>query len=406
MRSREVAVTGLGLVTPAGVGVAESWATICAGTPTAAADPRLAGLAVDFSCAVAGFDPEALLGAKLAWRMDRYMQFALVAAGEAVVDSGLDPAVWDGARVAVVCGTAHGGTYAHEDNHRRYLDGTLKVSALTVPMMLPNMAAGELAIRYRALGPNLSPAMGCATGTSAIGQGRSLILSGAADVVLAGASEAAVSPFAVTCLDRMNALSGKSADPAAASRPFDADRDGFVIAEGAAVLVLESLSHARGRGARIRALLAGYGAAADGHHVTAPHPDGAGLVRAVEAALADTGHAGSVVDHVNAHGTGTRLNDTIEARVLHRTVGPDAAVTSVKGCIGHTLGAAGAIEAAVTVLSVQHGLIPPTANLTVQDPQIDLDVVRDTARRADVRAALSTSSGFGGQNAALVFTPA
>lgn len=400
-----VAVTGLGLVTAAGVGVRDTWQALCEGLPTAARDPRLDGLDIDFSCAVTGFDPDRLLGAKLAWRLDRYVQFALAAAAEAVQDSGLDPGAWDGSRVAVVCGSAHGGTAALEDNYLRFLNaGPQKVSALSVPMLLSNMAAGQLAIQFQALGPNLSPAMGCVSGTSAVGLGRMLITSGIADIALVGASEASVTPFAIACLDKMNALSGRRTNPAAASRPFDADRDGFVIGEGAGILVLESLAHARSRSARVRALLRGYGCTADAHHVTAPHPEGDGLARAIEAACTDAGLQAGAVCHVNAHGTGTRLNDAVEARAIRRTTGGHVAVTSAKGSLGHSLGAAGAIEAAVTVLSVQQGRIPPTANLHRIDPDIDLNVVHGKPLDTEVPVALSTSCGFGGQNAVLLFT--
>ncbi|MFM9607121.1 beta-ketoacyl-[acyl-carrier-protein] synthase family protein [Streptomyces niveiscabiei] len=394
-----VAVTGVGMVTPAGIGTEVSWARVCDGRATAGVDPRLVGGDIERACTVGGFDAERLLGGKVSCRTDRSTQFALVAAAEAVTDAGLDPTGWDAPRVAVVCGSAHGGTLSMEDNHHRHLSSR-EVSALAVPMMLPNMAAGELAVRLHALGPNLSPAMGCVSGTSALGLGRELILMGAADIVLAGASEASVSAFAVACLHRVRALSVQQV-----ARPFDADRDGFVLAEGAAVLVLESLAHARTRGAPVRALLAGHATSADGHHATSPHPEGHGLIRAVTAALADAGLPAGQVEHVNAHATGTPQGDAAEAAAL-RGLTPQAAVTSVKGCLGHTLGAAGAIEAALTVLTVQHGIVPPTTGLTRQDPGFGLDVVHGAARHMPVGAALSTSSGFGGQNAALVITPA
>lgn len=401
-----VAVTGLGLVTPAGIGVEASWAGLLAGRSAAAPDPELEGIPVSFSCRVPGFDAEAQVGRKGARRLDRFVQLAVVAAREAVADAGLDSAQWDGARVGVILGCGMGGATTWEQQHRRMIElGADKVSPLLIPMLAPNMAAGQLAIEFGATGPNLAVATACASGATAIGVARDLLRSGACDIVLAGGTEAGVTPLSVAAFAQMGALS-RNLNPARASRPFDVDRDGFVAAEAAGVLVLERTEDAAARGARVHALLAGYGASADAFHVTAPDPDGAGAERAIRAALADAELDPSDVEHVNAHGTSTPLNDVAEAKTLHRVLGDRAVVTSTKGVTGHALGAAGAIEAAFTVLTVERGVIPPTANLEKLDPEVPLDVVADSPREQQVRVALSDSFGFGGQNAVLAVVAA
>lgn len=403
--SREVAVTGLGMVTAAGIGVDANWTRILDATPTATHDPELAGMPVDFDCRVPGFDADALLGRRQSWRLDRYEQLALVAAREAIHDAGLDPRSWAGARVGVVIGTALGGTATFERQQRNLLAGGVgEVSALLVPMAATNMVAGYLAIDCGARGPNLVTTTACASGSTAIGTARDLLRSGACDVVITGGVEACLSPTVVAAFTRMKALSRRDADPAAASRPFDTDRDGFVIAEGAGVLVLERSADARARGARVRARISGYGATADAFHPTAPDPEGGGTARAIQAALADAGRRPDEVDHVNAHGTSTPQGDLAEGRMLRRVLGSRPAVTATKGVTGHTLGAAGAIEACCTVLTVQHGVIPPTANLDSLDRRIDVDVVSKVPRYQEVRVAVSNSFGFGGQNAVLVVT--
>lgn len=405
MADTAIAVTGLGLVTPAGIGTAASWAGVRAGRPAAALDPALDGNPVGISCRVPDWDPDALLGARRAHRLDRFSQFALVAAREAITDAGLDPATWDGARVGVVLGCADGGPGTVEDQHRVLVElSPDRVSPLLLPMQLPNMLAGQTAMEFGATGPNLVVATACASGTTAIGVARDLLLLDRCDVVLTGGSEAMITPLVMAGFARMGTLSRRTDDPAAASRPFDADRDGFVAGEGAGVLVLERSADARARGARVRAGVAGYGASADAHHVTSPHPDGIGLESAMRAALADAGCLPSDVGHVNAHGTATRLNDLAEARVVHRVLG-DPLVTSTKGVTGHLLGAAGAVEAAFTVLSLEEQVVPPTANLDVPDPACEVKVAATaTGTRFDL--ALSSSMGFGGQNAVLAFAAA
>lgn len=402
-----VAVTGLGLVTSAGIGVAASWDGVCAGISTARRNAELDGLPVDISCTVPDFVPSRHVGRRAVLAQDRFTQLAVVAAREAVADAGLDPKSWNGARIAVVIGCGLGGVSTWERQHRTLLQkGPAEVSALTVPMLVPNIVAGQLAIDLRATGPNLVTATACASGATAIGTAMSLLRDGSCDVVVTGGSEAAVTPLLVTGFAQMGALSRRTADPAAASRPFDVDRDGFVIGEGSGILVLEREADARSRGATVRAMLAGYGASADAYHLTAPDPAGIGLRRALDAALAAAGVGPDEVDHVNAHGTSTPLNDAAEACALSAALPGTPAVTSTKGVVGHTLGAAGAIEAVFTVLAIQSGTVPPTANLENRDPAIELDVVAGAPRRGRFEVAVSNSSGFGGQNAVLVFTTA
>lgn len=449
-------ITGLGLVTSAGIGVPASWEAICAGRGTATLEPGFEGSGFEgpgsegpgggacfegarsegpgsgpgsslgprpgrgpgfqrprpgrtpghLTCQVPGFDADALLGAGVAHRLERFSQFALVAAAEAIADAKLDPESWDGARVGVVLGNAAGGLNAYTVAQQT-LDGrgAHAVSPLLLPLFLPNMVAGQTAIAYRATGPCLVVCTACASGATAIGTARDLLLAGRCDVVITGGSEAALTPALMSGLARLGALAGPNGtdDPATASRPFDTARDGFVAAEGAGILILERESHAWARGAQVQARLAGYGATADAHHAVAPHPEGAGLESAVRGALAEAGVAAADVDHVNAHGTGTPLGDAVEAGVLARVLPHRPLVTSVKGVLGHTLGAAGAIEAVCSVLSVSRGTVPPTANLTAPDPAFDLNLARTVVRRK-VDAVLSTSLGFGGQNAALVVT--
>ncbi|MHC3475025.1 beta-ketoacyl-[acyl-carrier-protein] synthase family protein [Streptomyces sp. 7R007] len=401
----DVAVTGLGLVTAAGIGTAATWRGVSAGESNASTDPALAGVPVDFSYRVPDFDADRRLGRRIAFRLDRYAQFGLVAAREAVTDARLDTSAWDPARVAVVMGTALGGMSAWERESRVLTDrGPEHVSPRLIPQAGVNMVAGEIAIDLGAAGPNFVVSTACASGATAVGTGRELLRSGLCDIVLAGGAEAATCPLVVAPFARMGALSRRCDSPSTASRPFDADRDGFVIGEGAAVLVLERPEHAAGRGARTHALISGYGASADATHPNVPDPEGLGIDRAVTTALRDAGLSPKEIDHVNAHGTATPLNDATEARTMRRLLGDHPVLTSAKGATGHTLGAAGAIEAALTALTVLHGSVPPTANLTSLDPGIGLDVVAKAARPMAVEAALSNSFGFGGQNAALVLT--
>lgn len=408
----DVAVTGIGLFTPAGRGVDEAWKGVRSGASAAAFDPELvsAGTDVTVSCRVPPFDATEELG-RAARRLDRFSQIGLLTARDAVATAGLpleegrlEAALAD--RTGIILGCGIGGSGTWEEQHASFLDSG-RVSPLMVPKMLSNMAAGQIAIETGARGPNMTINTACAAGASAIHVARDLLRSGTADVVLAGGVEAGVTPYSVAAFAKMGALSKR--EDTSASRPFDVDRDGFVIGEGAGVLVLERTADARSRGADVLALLAGAGASADAHHVTAPPEDGGGAVLAMRRALEDADAATEDVDHVNAHGTSTPLNDRAEALALRTVFGDHTdrlAVTSTKGVTGHLLGAAGGIEAAFAVLAIRDGVVPPTANIETLDPEIDLDVVHGSERSTAVRTVLSNSFGFGGQNAALLFTAA
>ncbi|MEV7089667.1 beta-ketoacyl-[acyl-carrier-protein] synthase family protein [Streptomyces sp. NPDC093085] len=404
----DAAITGVGMVTAAGADVARSWERIRAGAGTAATEvPALAGLPADFGCAATDFDPSELIERKQIWRLDRSSQLAMVAAHEAVADSGLDRGSWDATRVGVVLGNGIGGAATWEKQHSVLLErGPRKVSPLLVPMLSPNMCAGYVSMMLGALGPSLVTATACASGTTAVGLARELLRAGTCDIVITGGTEAPLVPSLISGFSQMRALAERRDDLTATSRPFDADRSGFVPAEGAAVLVLERPEHARARGAAIRAMVSGYGASADAHHATAPDPEGRGAELAVRAALRDAGVGADEVDHVNAHGTATQLNDATEARMIRRVLGERPAVTSVKGVVGHSLAAAGAIEAVVTALTLETGHIPPTANLESLDPELEVDMVFKAGRDLRPRVAVSNSFGFGGQNAVLLFTAA
>ncbi|MEV2256266.1 beta-ketoacyl-[acyl-carrier-protein] synthase family protein [Streptomyces sp. NPDC050147] len=402
----EIAVTGLGLVTPAGHTAEANWAALCRGRSLAATDPGLAELPVDFSCRVTDFEGETELGRASARRVDRFIQFALVAARRAVADAGLDRRTWEAERVGVVLGVGSNSLSAYVTEFGHLGAGRPeRVSPLALPRSVPSMAAGEVAIDLGARGPNFTTASACASGATAIGVARDLLRSGTCDIVLAGGSESARSRMTATCFTRMRALSRRRAEPALASRPFDAQRDGFVLGEGAGILVLERACAARARRAPVLALLRGYGAGADAHHPVAPHPQGDGAVHAIRTALADAGCGPGDVGHVNAHGTSTPLNDAAEARALVRVFGDDGPpVTASKGVIGHALGAAGAIQAAYTVLALRHAAVPPVANFEGQDGDHKLDIVAGHPRSTREEAGISCSFGFGGQNAVLLFT--
>ncbi|MFJ8434927.1 beta-ketoacyl-[acyl-carrier-protein] synthase family protein [Kitasatospora sp. NPDC094019] len=406
-RSRPLAVTGVGLVTPAGVDTDATWRAVLAARATAAHDPALAELPVTLSCRVPAVNA-APPGLRQPWRLDRTAHLALAAATRAAADAALDPAHWDGARVAVVLGSAAGGVASYE-HAARQLDtrGPASVSALALPAFLPNMAAGQLAIELAASGPVLHTSTACASGATAIHLAALLLHRGACDIALAGGADAMITPLCVSAFARMRALS-RTTDPAHASRPFDALRDGFVIGEGAGFLVLERERDAAARHVRPRALLVGTGAAADAHHPVAPHPLARGLETAVRTALAEAGALPEDVDHINAHGTGTPLNDAAEARLIDRLFARNPpSVTAPKGALGHTMGAAGAIEAALTVLTLQHRLVPATAGFTAPDHDTaPIDLVHGAPRRQHPNLALSTSAGFGGHTTALAFTPA
>jgi beta-ketoacyl-acyl-carrier-protein synthase II len=412
-----VVVTGIGLVTPAGRGLDDAWNGVLAGKSAADVDEDLvaAGTPVTTVCRVPGYDADAELGRGASRRLDRFTHLALLAGAEAVTAAeltdgdGTDIVATDPDRVGIIVGSGIGGAESWQDEYPRYLDkGPGRVSPMFIPKMLSNTAAGTLAMRTGARGPNLTVNTACAAGASALHVARDLIAAGAADVVIAGGVEAGITGLSISAFAQMGALS-RNPDPSQASRPFDVDRDGFVMGEGAGMLVVESAEHAARRGAVPLATLAGCGASADAFHATAPPEDGGGAILAIRRAVEDAGLAPTAIGHLNAHGTSTPLNDVAEARAMRAVFGDhtDAiAVSSTKGVTGHLLGAAGAVEAAFAIKALREGLVPPTANLTTQDPDIALDVVAGAPRDVELDAVLSTSMGFGGQNAALVFTPA
>lgn len=413
---KQVVVTGVGIFSPGARGLAEAWQNVLAARSGIAVDDELTamGTPVALSGRVPAFDPDAELGRGSARRLDRFTHLAAIAAREALAHAGLSGdderiVAADPDRTGVLLGSGIGGAETWAEEYPRYIEkGPRRTSPMFIPRMLSNTAAGTVAIRSGARGPNMTVNTACAAGASSIHVARDLIRAGAADVMLAGGVEAGITGLSVSAFAQMGALT-KNPDPATASRPFDVDRDGFVIGEGAAVLILESAEHAAARGATAYATVAGAGASADAHHATAPPEDGGGAVLAMQRAVADADIDPTAIGHLNAHGTSTPLNDAAEARALRAVFGAHTdriAVTSTKGVTGHTLGAAGAIEAIFSIQALREGRVPPTAGLATQDPAITLDVVSGQPREVTLDAVLSTSMGFGGQNAALIFTPA
>ncbi len=402
-----VAITGIGVKCPAGIDVDTFWARLLSGESTARPIERFdaSALPVRFGGEVLDFDPTDYFSPKEVRQNDRVTQLGVGAAMDAVADAG--DIGGDRSRGAIVIGTGVGGLETLEANEAIYIEkGPRAVSPRFVPMMMPNATAGVLGIQLGWTGPNWCVATACAAGSNAIGEGARLIRDGTADFVLAGGTEAAVTPLTIAAFARMTALSTRNDDPAHASRPFDADRDGFVIAEGAGMVILEPLELAQARGAHIYAELAGYGRNADAHHITAPAPGGAGAVACMQLALDDAGLSPADIGHVNAHGTSTPLNDAAEAEAILKVFG-DAAppVTSTKGVTGHLIGAAGAVEAVAAVLAIRDGVAPPTANFERQGDDITADVVHGAAREIGVRPVVSNSFGFGGHNSTLVLVP-
>lgn len=401
------AVTGVGLLTAAGVGAARNWEAVT-GTnkPSGVRRPdELRGLQADFMYLVDGVDIAAELDANSRRLLDRFSQLAVLAAREAVADASLSPSRWERDRVAVVIGNANGGLPGYEAQHTTLLErGHRRVSPMLAALFTSNSAAAGVCRDLGANGPSMAINSTCASGTDSVGYARQLLQAGRCDIAIAGGTESVCSRLIVASLCKTKGLSTRRDDPAGACRPFDARRQGFVLGEGAGILVLERPEHARARGARVRAHVVGYGSSNDAYSPVAPHPDGAGAERAVREALADAGAGPAEIGHVNAHGTSTVLNDRVEGAMLRRVLGDHPLVTSTKGMTGHTLGAAGAIETAFTVLAVQHQLVPPTANFEEPDPQIPVEVVAKDARPARFDLAVKSSLGFGGHNAALVIS--
>jgi len=406
---RRVVVTGLGVVTSIGHDVASFWSALLAGTigidRVTLFDPT--NFACQIGAEVRGWDAGALMDPKEARRNDRYTHFGFVAAKQAVADSGIDMAKEDSDRVGVIIGSGIGGMHTYETQLRNLFErGPRKVSPFTIPSLIGNMCAGLVAIEYGARGPNFGMVSACATGTHSLGEAAHAIRRGDADVMVAGGSEAAITPFAYASFCSMKAMSTRNDEPRRASRPFDKNRDGFIMGEGAGILVLESLEHARARGARIYCELAGYAATCDAYHITQPDPDGKGLSMAMRRAMDSAGAAPESIDYINAHGTSTPYNDKYETLAIKNVFGERARslpVSSTKSMTGHLLGAAGGIESVICVKTIEQGIMAPTMNLEEPDPDCDLDYVPNRAREAKVRTVLSNNLGFGGQNAAVVF---
>jgi len=406
---RRVVVTGLGIVSPVGTGVPEAWKSILAGqsgiTRITRFDPS--PFSSQIAGEVKGFDPTQYLSAKEARRFDTFIHYGLAGAIEAIKDSGLDFEREPREQIGVCIGSGIGGLPLIEETHKAMLDsGPRKVSPFFIPGSIINLISGQLSIMYGLKGPNLAVVTACTTANHSIGEAGRLIEYGDADVMIAGGSEACVSQLGIAGFCAARALSGRNDDPATASRPWDRDRDGFVLGEGAGILVLEEYEHARKRSARVYCELVGYGMSADAHHITAPCEDGEGAVRCMANALRNAGVNRDQVDYVNAHGTSTPLGDVAETVAVKGCFGDHAkklAVSSTKSMTGHLLGAAGGIEAVFTALAIRDQAAPPTINIFNQDPKCDLDYVPNTARKMKIDIAISNSFGFGGTNGSLVF---
>jgi 3-oxoacyl-[acyl-carrier-protein] synthase II len=406
--TRRVVITGLGTVNSLACNVKEFWHALCAGRSGISRIEQIDTCAfkVKFGGEVKNFNPEPTLEAKEARRLDRFAQFALVAAVAAVRDSGLDFSREDPYRCGTILGSGIGGLNEFEEQHTRFMNGGPgKISPFVIPKMIPNAAPGNVSIHFGLSGPNTAVSTACASAAHAIGDALRAIQWNYADVMITGGSEAAITNMGLGGFISARALSLRNEDPQAASRPFDKDRDGFVLSEGAGVLVLEELERARRRGAPIYAEVFGCGSTADAYHITAPHPEGSGAVRAMQLALRDAGLNPEDIQYVNSHGTSTPLGDEAETKAIKQVFGGHArrlAINSTKSMIGHTLGASGGIELLVCALSIQHGLIHPTINYQTPDPACDLDYVPNRPREVRIRRAISNSFGFGGHNCCLV----
>jgi 3-oxoacyl-[acyl-carrier-protein] synthase II len=406
-RHPRVFVTGAGVISPVGNNVEDSWRSLVEGKSGAGPITRFDASTYEtrFACEVKDFSFDGILDRKDAKRMDRFVQYAVVATHEALRSAGLGDSLPDAERVGVIVGSGIGGMETFEEQHANLLQkGHKRVSPFFIPMMISDMAAGQVSITFGLKGPNFATVSACASGAHAIGEALRLLRAGDADVMLAGGAEATITPMAVAGFGNMRALSTRNDDPQRASRPFDVERDGFVIGEGAGILVLETEAHAQARGAQPICELAGYGASGDAYHITAPCVDGEGAARAMKRALADAAMPAEDVGYINAHGTSTPAGDPIEVTAVKSVFCEHArklCMGSTKSMTGHLLGAAGGLEAVVCALALQRGVVPPTINLESPDPQCDLDLVPNTARNMKLKAVISNSFGFGGHNVSL-----
>ena len=406
---RRVVITGIGLVTPLGVGTQKNWEALLSGENGIGPVTRfdISRFATRFAGEIKGFDPLPFIEKKEVRKMDLFIQYAIVAAQLAVEDSGIAPAALEGDRTGVCVGSGIGGIGSLEETHKVLLEkGPDRVSPFFLIQTIINEAAGQISIKYQAKGPNTATVTACSTGTHAIGDSFRMIARGEADIMFAGGAESPITPLGMAGFCALKALSERNDEPAKASRPFDARRDGFVMGEGAGIIILEDLEHALARGARIYAEVAGYGMTSDADHVTAPAPDGDGAVRVMLRALADAGARPEDVGYINAHGTSTPFNDKTETLAIKKAFGEHAlkiGVSSTKSMMGHLLGAAGGVEAGITALCLKHQIMTPTINYEFPDPDCDLDYVPNAARPAEIVCALSNSFGFGGTNGALLF---
>ncbi|MDD5433823.1 MAG: beta-ketoacyl-ACP synthase II [Nitrospira sp.] len=406
---RRVVITGLGLVTPLGTGVEKSWTAICEGTSGVGMITAFdaAQMPSQIAAEVKDFDPVLFIEKKEIKKMDRFIQFGVAAAKMAVEDSGIQITDSIAERSGVYVGSGIGGLSAIESNHIKFLEGGVKkLTPFFIPMVIINLVSGHIAIMFGAKGPNSSVATACATGTHAIGDAFKIIQRGDADVMIAGGTEATISPLGIGGFCAMRTLSIRNNEPEKASRPFDSMRDGFVMGEGAGIVVMEELSYAEKRGAKIYGEVIGYGMTGDAYHMTTPAPKGEGAARCMKMALNDAGLNGEEVSYINAHGTSTKFNDENETAAIKSVFGSKAyniPVSSTKSMTGHLLGAAGGVEAVLSLLTIEKSIIPPTINYEFPDPECDLDYVPNKARPSRVDIAMSNSFGFGGTNACLIF---
>ena len=403
-----VVVTGLGVVSPVGLSVSDFWQSLCEGRSGTGKITRFdtSGFDTRIAAELKGFNPESYMDRKDVKRSDQFTQYGMAAATEAIRDSALDLESVDKERVGVIIGTGIGGMETFENQHSVLLEkGPSRVSPFFIPMMIGDMAAGQVSMKFLAKGPNFATVSACASGAHAIGEAFRTLQKGDADVMIAGGSEAAITPMAIAGFCSMKAMSTRNDEPERASRPFDKERDGFVMGEGSGIVTMETLTHALARGARIYCEMAGYAATADAYHITAPSPDGEGAARAMKLALLDAGLHVESVQYINAHGTSTPLNDKLETMAVKTVFGEHArklVLVSTKSMTGHLLGAAGGIEFVACALSIRDSIIPPTINYEFPDEECDLDCVPNKARKQEVIVAMSNSLGFGGHNTTLV----